>query len=153
MLKILIFLRFHWMTFFVCFDFYNYSFSFTVELSLSRRWASKEEDCLINHCSSPPPPFKDLSLICLPPAATEFFPIHLSYLLFISFCELGNGLIKLVKTLLKTRLSSETVSEIFSLARWLPDLNTASTFLQAFWIVEVATLMNVLVFRQFESTG
>lgn len=60
MLKILIPLPFHRMTFFVCFDFYNYSLSFTVKLSLSRWWASKEQDCLINHPTSPPPCF-DLS--------------------------------------------------------------------------------------------
>lgn len=72
-----------------------------------------------------PTPLKDMSLICLPPWATDFFPIHLSYLLFISFCELGNGLVKLGRTLLKTRLGSEIVSEIFFLAQWLPDLITA----------------------------
>lgn len=46
------------------------------------------------------------------------------YLLFISFCVLGNCLIKLAKNVLKTVLGSETVSEIFVLAHGLPDFTT-----------------------------
>lgn len=134
----------------VCFDFYNYSFSFTVELSLSRWWASEEQDCLINHHRSPLPTqghIFDLS-------ATSSYRVLLNppfYLLFINFYELGNGLIKLARTLLKIRLGSETVSVVFFIEHWLPDLNTVFTFFQAFWIVEVTIIRNTLEFRQFES--
>lgn len=119
MLKILILLPFHRLTFFVCFDFYNYSLSFTVKLSLSRGWASKEQDCLINHPVSPPPYF-DLSAT----SSYRVLPILLSYLPFISFCELGYCLIKLAKKLLRSVVGSETVSEVPVLAHGLPNLRT-----------------------------
>lgn len=78
---------------------------------------SKTVSLIILHLPHP-------ALICLPPAATEFFPIHLSYLLFISFCELGNCLIKLAKNLLRSVLGSETSIWDTCLSTQTPDLST-----------------------------
>lgn len=119
MLKILILLPFHRLTFFVCFDFYNYSLSFAVKPPYlgAELLESKTVSLIILYLPHP-------TLICRPPAATEFFPILLSYLPFISFCELGYCLIKLAKKLLRSVVGSETVSEVPVLAHGLPDLRT-----------------------------
>ena len=106
---------------FVWFDFCNYSFSFTVKPFLSTWWASESNTVSLIIIGLPAP---HMSLILLPPAATEFFLIHFSYLLFISSCVVENCLTKLSGTLLKNALASETVSDIFFLVHGPPDLST-----------------------------